>query len=197
MKKSKQRILYLCIAITVYVIGGITAIEVVDPAFLPNLLYRIIFFRISAVFSLLLTVYIIFIAFKRYKTDPSYQNTLQDQFHNFNFKGKCKLLLTLLFSPFLIAMMLWLLSFPAIELYGHYYYAKPWTEDYYLLKVEKCRPGYGDDCSSIKLKGLNSGFRPTFRWYEDKAALTQLKTQRITLRGYEGLFGRTAEDIQL
>ncbi len=196
MKKSQHRILYLCLAILIYFIGGIIVIDVVDPAFLPNQLYRNLIFRFGTVFSLILTLYFIFKAFKRYKTDPSYQDTLQYQFHGFNFKGKCKLLLTLLFSPFVIAMMLWFLSVPAIELYGHYYYAKPWSEDYYLLKVESCGSDYEADCSKIKLLDVSNKRRLSFRWYEDRAALAQLKTQRITLRGYEGLFGYTVEEIQ-
>lgn len=196
MKKSQHRVLFICIAIAVYFIGGIIAIDVVDPAFIPNQLYRVIIYRFGTVFSLLLTVYLIFSAIKRYKTDPSYRSTVQYQFHDFNFKGKCKLAFSLLFSPLLIGMMLWILSVPAIELYGHYYYAKPWSDDYYVVKVESCGSDYEADCSKVKLLDVSNKHRFSFRWYEDRTALAQLKTQRITLRGYEGLFGRTVEEIR-
>jgi len=196
MKKSERLILFICISIFIFYIGGLIAIDEIDPPFIPNSLYSILIYQLGSFISLATPVFFILKGFRRYKIDHLYRGSIQIQFDNFTSRGKCKFFFTLLFSPFLIGLLFWSFFVPAIELSGYYFYTQSWSKEYHLVEVKKCGNDYGRYCSSIEIRDLTSSSNSSFRWYEDRDILTQLKDQRVTIRGYQGLFGSTVEVIQ-
>jgi amino acid transporter len=170
--------------------------DFITPAFISNTLYTSVVYIIAPIFSTIAIIAFIIYRVQRYRTDIEYQDRVKCQFELHTNKGYCKLVFTILSSPFLIYLCVWPVLVPNIELYAYYFYQDPWTDVYQLTSVGSCGSDYGQDCVRLNIQDLNSNKETYFFWFEDSYIIKQLSGNKIRLMGHQGVFGSDVNGVQ-
>ena len=163
--------------------------ESIDPAFIPNAYYNFLKSRIL----IALTILAVIIFFVRYKTNKKVRESLKYQFSE---EGKLITCFTFLFTPILIYFYFWALSAVPIQLWAHYHFGEPWSQEYLLIKTDTCSSDYEPQCVKLTFSDLVTHEEHSIRWYLNKNELLTLKNKSVNLVGEKSYFGYIINEIQ-